>query len=453
MRVVFRADGSCPSCQAPVSTLIAARTGETTRTAPPTAPSVPDEGLAPGRLLGDYLIRERIGRGGMGDVYLAQHVRMQREVALKLIRMDRRQNSELFDRFQRETEALSRLNHENVVLAYDAREQDGVPMLVMEYLPGVSLQDLVDREGPLPVRQAVGFILQAARGLKAAHAVGILHRDIKPSNLLLVNGTIKILDFGLVGITSASQDGSGVKASASLTGTGAIMGTIHYMSPEQAANPRDADARADLYSLGCTLHYLLTGHPVFPRRDAPECLAAHRNDPAPRLTGAHPIPPSVEAVYQKLVAKSPDARYRSAAHLINDLEPIYGSLEFDFPSVYISRNPEPARDITLSSMNAICAAYVTGGPVAGCLLLGTNYIALSQPLRGALILGFLFAPAPLMFNFPAFALAVLLLEDHGRRVRQHTQVGGRTNSGKFGCLIGLMITAVTFIAFARIGRR
>ena len=198
----------------------------------------------------------------MGQVFKAEHRRMKRVVAIKMLPPAVTKDAAAVARFQREVEAAAKLSHPNIVAAYDADEANGVHFLVMEYVEGKDLSALVKKDGPLPVAKAVDYVLQAAEGLEFAHGEGVVHRDIKPANLLLdKKGAVKILDMGLARIErplampplQAELDRHAA----------AIMGTVDYMAPEQAHGHAHADARADIYSLGCTLHYLLTGRPPY----------------------------------------------------------------------------------------------------------------------------------------------------------------------------------------------
>jgi hypothetical protein len=237
-------------------------------------------------------------------------------VALKVLAPAITKNPTAVQRFQREVEAAAHLSHPNIVTAHDASEDKGVHYLVMEYVEGSDLSGLVKKQGPLSVAQAINCILQAAQGLKQAHEVGITHRDIKPANLLLdTKGTVKILDMGLARIESAGKEGM------ELTQSGSIMGTCDYMSPEQALNTKHADARSDIYSLGCTLYYLLTGKTMYGGETAMEKLMAHQSNPIPALREVRPeVSKRVEAVYHKMVAKRPEDRYQTMQDGIADLE-------------------------------------------------------------------------------------------------------------------------------------
>ncbi len=238
-----------------------------------------------GLLIGNYLILDKLGQGGMGVVFKARHRRLGRVVALKILPPSFARDKTAVDRFKREVEAAGRLKHPNVVAALDADEDRGVHFLVMEYVEGSDLDDVVRHRGQLPLGQAVDFVIQAARGLEAAHSQGIVHRDIKPSNLMLDGaGTVRVLDLGLARIVDASNP-FGQAAGARLTQSGTYMGTVDYMAPEQAEDSRKADHRADIYSLGCTLYFLLTGREPFVGDTILKRLMAHMERPAPMLRG------------------------------------------------------------------------------------------------------------------------------------------------------------------------
>jgi serine/threonine protein kinase len=275
------------------------------------------QGNGKGLHLGNYAILDKIGQGGMGTVLKAEHKRMRRVVALKVIGPKSSSSQSAARRFHREVEAAAKLIHPNIVTAFDADEADGTNFLVMEFVDGADLSTLVKLDGPLPVETAVNCVLQAARGLEYAHSKGVVHRDIKPRNLLLDrDGTVKILDMGLARVeTSSGADQT------DLTGSGQIMGTIDYMAPEQAVNPKDADERADVYSLGITLWYLLTGRIVYRGQTILEKLVAHREQPVPSLAEACPsVSAELDAVFRKMLAKKPQQRYQNMTALIADLE-------------------------------------------------------------------------------------------------------------------------------------
>jgi serine/threonine protein kinase/formylglycine-generating enzyme required for sulfatase activity len=264
-------------------------------------------------VLGDYVLLSKIGAGGMGQVFKARHRHMKRMVAIKLLPNSLTQNAEAVARFQREVEAAAKLSHPNIVQAYDASMQRGVWYLVMEYVEGTDLWSLVKQEGPLTPEQAVICLTQAAQGLRYAHRQGVIHRDIKPANLLLdAQGTVKVLDMGLARLESAEP------LQQHLTGSGLIMGTVDYMAPEQALSTRNADARSDIYSLGITLWYLLTGKPLYDGEAAVQKLMAHQQATIPPLTDAcSSASPELQAVFARMAAKPPADRFQSMNELIS----------------------------------------------------------------------------------------------------------------------------------------
>ncbi|MGC3971573.1 MAG: serine/threonine-protein kinase [Pirellulales bacterium] len=266
-------------------------------------------------VMGDYVILAEIGAGGMGQVYKAKHRRMERIVALKVMSSAAMKDEAAVKRFQREVRAAAKLEHSNIVTAYDSGEAGNVKYLVMQFVDGGDLSSLVKSQGPLPIEKAVDYVLQAARGLSFAHTEGVIHRDIKPANLLVdKKNVVKILDMGLARIES-SDDG--------LTATEQVMGTVDYMSPEQAANTKGADGRADIYSLGCTLWYLLIGRKTYEGDTMIARLMAHRDAPLPSLVKTRDDAPwALEQVLHKMIAKRPQDRYQSMDDVIGALEPL-----------------------------------------------------------------------------------------------------------------------------------
>jgi WD40 repeat protein len=256
----------------------------------------------------------RLGTGGMGTVWLAEHQVMHRPVAIKVIRPDLLARPGATSRFLREVRAAAKLHHPHIVTAFDAEPAGDSCLLVMEYVPGETLGERLE-SGPLPLVEALKAVRDAARGLAHAHAHGLVHRDVKPHNLIRsADGTTKVLDFGLAGVGA----GEGIAAAGEgLTGAGMVVGTPDYIAPEQIADPHAADARADVYGLGCTLYHLLAGRSPMPDGSVMEKLAAQRTRPMDPIPG---LPTAVAAVLAQMTAKDPNERYQSADEVVAALE-------------------------------------------------------------------------------------------------------------------------------------
>jgi formylglycine-generating enzyme required for sulfatase activity/tRNA A-37 threonylcarbamoyl transferase component Bud32 len=273
-------------------------------------------GLVP-EAFGRYRVLRELGRGGMGIVYQARHTVMDRQVVIKVISKALLDNPDALERFRREVQAAAKLAHPNIVTAYDAEQAGDLHYLVMEFVPGQSLAEVLQKKGPLPVVPACHYARQAALGLQHAHERGMVHRDIKPHNLMLTpKGQVKILDFGLAKVVSEHGAGRG------LTASGAYMGTPEYSAPEQATDARTADIRADLYSLGCTLYCLLAGRPPFQEETAVKAILAHLEKAPPPLPQLRPdVPAALWAVVARLLAKDPARRYQTPAEVAQALAP------------------------------------------------------------------------------------------------------------------------------------
>ena len=314
------------------------------------------QGKTRGLIMGDYVVLDSIGAGGMGQVYKAEHRVMERIVALKTLPVAATKSERAIQRFHREMKVAARLSHPNIVTAFDAGEDHGVHFLVMEHVEGIDLAHLIRKRGRLPISTALDYIIQAAKALEYAHGMKVIHRDIKPSNLLLDNtSTVKVLDMGLARINEeiGPYDSTGQDT---LTGTGEAMGTIDYMPPEQAENTKTVDHRADIYSLGCTLYTLLVGRPMYGGDTTVVKLLAHREAVIPSLRAERPdVPEQLDAVFQKMVAKKPDDRYDSMTRVIAALEKrttptpdqYAETASFEQESVHIETLPNEAHDGSL----------------------------------------------------------------------------------------------------------
>ncbi|MSQ94422.1 MAG: hypothetical protein EXR98_07690 [Gemmataceae bacterium] len=360
------------------------------------------QGKGSGLTLGPFVLLERVGEGGMGQVFKARQKMLNRVVALKVVRKECLGNPKVILRFQREIRAAGQLSHPHIVRAYDADQVNGTYYIAMEYIDGVDLAKLVKDNGPLPVDQACEYIRQAALGLQHAFERGLVHRDIKPANLLVTKavssdrrrssgliprnidlhvrrssgmisrceptlhypwGVVKILDMGLARCTDPLTG----RASTHLTQLGSLMGTPEFIAPEQARDSHTSDVRADLYSLGCTLYFLLAGQPPFPCGTVTEKLLHHQFDePEPVARARHAqlvawnrqsgrsdvdpkllhVPAPVAAVIRKLMAKSPDERYQTPVELADTLQTIVkqladGTLPQDSPASTTSSKVAP----------------------------------------------------------------------------------------------------------------
>lgn len=279
-----------------------------------------------GLVLGNYVIVEKLGKGGMGQVYKARHDRMGRTVCLKVLRSVGRRSPEVVERFRREIKTHSALSHPNFVVAHDADEAEGIQFLVMEFVDGRDLARRVKDDGPASIEETLEILRQSAGALEYAHEQGVTHRDIKPHNLLIAEsgddaGQVKVLDMGLARFEPLLDGPTDSTTRASMTASGVIMGTVDYMSPEQALNSRHADARSDIYSLGCTMYFLLTGTTMFAGDTLMEKIIAHREQPLPSLLEDVPeVSAGLNAVFQKMVARNPDDRYQTMKELGEDLD-------------------------------------------------------------------------------------------------------------------------------------
>ncbi len=272
------------------------------------------DGRHKGFFLGSYRLMSRLGAGGMSTVYLAEHVHMRQLRALKVLPRHRVGDSSYLERFYREARAAAALDHINVVHAYDVGCDAGTHYLVMEYVEGSDLQKVVARRGVLSYESTADVIRQTAEGLAHAHKAGVIHRDIKPANLLLdPSGIVKILDMGLARHTAEESER---QASLTQLHDENVIGTTNYLAPEQALHSHSADARSDLYSLGCTMYYVLTGLPPFSTGTVAERLMAHiHHKPEPVATHRPNVPESLAQICMKLLEKKPDDRYQSAEEL------------------------------------------------------------------------------------------------------------------------------------------
>ena len=325
--------------------------------------------------MGKYQILEKIGAGGMGQVYKAFHSNTERVVAIKVILGKGKIEPEVVKRFEREVKAAAKLVHSNIITVFDADQADGRIFMVMEYIKGDDLGEILRKKGQLSVSETVNYILQAARGLKYAHDQGVIHRDIKPGNILVdSSGNVKIVDMGLAKIEIKGDEEESSKLTADLS----VMGTIDYMSPEQAESTKDVDSRADIYSLGATLYYVLMGEVLYPGKNIIQKILSHRESPIPSLRINRPdVPPSLDMIFTKMVAKKVEDRYSSMAEVISALSKLEVGTEGDSAgtedklTTHFERGSHPEtvgfksfKTIVSKKLNKETLMHVTGKTVA-----------------------------------------------------------------------------------------
>jgi beta-lactam-binding protein with PASTA domain len=305
----------------------------------------------PQHLSDRYELGEILGFGGMSEVHLARDVRLHRDVAVKVLRADLARDPSFYLRFRREAQNAAALNHPAIVAVYDTGEADTaagpLPYIVMEYVNGVTLRDIVHTDGPLPPTRAIEIIADACQALNFSHQHGIIHRDVKPANIMIsTTNAVKVMDFG---IARALADGGN-----SVTQTAAVIGTAQYLSPEQARGD-PVDARSDVYSLGCVLYEMLTGEPPFVG-DSPVAVAYQhvREDPVPPSRRHEGISADLDAVILKALAKNPENRYQTAAEMRADLVRVHNGEPPEAPKVLT--------DADRSSLLATPHSSGSGGP-------------------------------------------------------------------------------------------
>jgi serine/threonine-protein kinase len=266
--------------------------------------------------IGQYRLKEVLGFGGMGTVYLAEHILLRRPCAVKLIRADQAGDPRTLIRFEREVQATATLTHWNTVEIFDyGHAEDGTFYYVMEYLPGMNLEDLVEQHDTMPPERAVHFLRQVCHALREAHSIGLIHRDIKPSNIFAcergkVYDVAKLLDFGLVKGLGLGDDG------VRLTHEGSFTGSPAFMSPEQAAGQQQLDARSDIYNIGAVAYFLITGRLLFDRTSPLQMLHAHAYEPLiPNQQFQETVPPDLQQVILRCLEKDPEHRYQDAGTL------------------------------------------------------------------------------------------------------------------------------------------
>jgi serine/threonine-protein kinase len=341
-------------------------------------------------MLGHFLLQQFIGGGGMGVVFKALDTTLDRIVAVKVVASHRIDNEDLQRRFLVEAQSTARLDHPNIARVHYIGRDRGLPYIVFEYIDGVNLRELAMQRGPLPVAEAISYVYQIAHALAHAWQREVVHRDIKPSNILVTpDGQAKLVDMGLARLRQMDAEDD------ELTATGITLGTFDYISPEQARDPRSADARSDIYSLGCTLFFMLTGQAPFAQGTALQKLLQHQSERPPDLrTFRSDVPDSVVRLLRRMLAKAPGDRQQTPVDLVGELSEIVEELGSPLPYAAASLpwNP-PTRSEPRWRRHAVWAA-----PLAGLLLLGALVDWFSRDGAAA-------APFPALRTAPTVARA------------------------------------------------
>ncbi len=314
---------------------------------PPPPYIVGDTTAVAGRRLGHFELIEAVGAGGMAAVLRARDLELGRDVALKILPPESARDAETVTRFKQEARAAARLDHENIARAYFCGEDQNLHFIAFEFVEGITLRQMIDRRGPLPAGECVRYMVQVAAGLNHAAERGVVHRDIKPSNVIITpDGRAKIVDMGLARHLESQSVNGGV------TQSGVTLGTFDYISPEQALDPRRADVRSDLYSLGCAFYHALTGRPPVPEGTAAKKLHAHQHvDPLDPRELNPAIPDDLAAVLARMMAKNPDRRYQTPVELIAHLKTIAERLHVGLESA-----------VKDSTVRAVAAERLPTGP-------------------------------------------------------------------------------------------
>jgi len=330
--------------------------------------------LTPGTVLGPYRIVGPIGEGGMGEVYRARDVRLNRDVAVKVLPEAFASEPNRRERFEQEARAIAALSHPNIVAIYDTGVADGRAFVVMELLTGSTLRDRLSASDAqargLPIRKAIDVAVQIARGLGAAHAKGLVHRDLKPENIFVVDdGQVKILDFGLAR-QSATADHSGATLTVAATDPGTVMGTVGYMAPEQI-RAQPVDARADLFAFGAVLYEMLSGRRAFQRDTSADTMTAILTEDPPEVTGSRPdLSPALDRIVRHCLEKNPNERFQSARDVAFALEALSASTVGSGPVV-----PSASASAKTRWPRWMAAAIALGVGLAGGAYAGSSLLA------------------------------------------------------------------------------